>query len=221
VTTTRGEDTEAQSLTDTLDAELNNFWLVGREYNSCLWVSNHSPNMDSLPFIGSRDSRSAGQLVFLCKCDKRDFIEQALNNPNLIPSNKTRAFIKQTLDSLGDIGRERIVLSNVDNWTLGIIPAQVNNEYENYKILWETAARELKLEASEQPEFLEVVEAKPELSETARKVYEYLENADGERSIELIRKSRRLSATEAREAIEELIKLELIIEVSSDEYVTT
>ena len=59
-------------LTGHLHATLNEAWLVGREYNLSLWVSSHSPNLDALPFCGSRDSRSVGDIIFLAKNNKRE-----------------------------------------------------------------------------------------------------------------------------------------------------
>jgi hypothetical protein len=215
VTTGRGDDPDAQPLLETLEAELNNLWLVGREYNSALWVSSHSPNVDALPFVGSKDSRSVGQIVFLCKSDKRDFIEGSLNNPNLIPSNTKRALLKQTLDSLQGVVDERIVLSNDDNWTLGIVPSSINQEYKNYRILWgSTMAPDLPVI---EPEVLEeVVEVK--LSVEANKVHGYLLRVNESRDVSTIRKSTRLNLDEVRKALNELLGLNLIVEDTSGAY---
>lgn len=132
------EDLDAQPLLQTLETDLNELWLVGREYNAALWVSSHSGNVDALPFVGSRESRSVGDLIYLAKTDKREFIENTLNNPNLIADNAKRQKLKTTLDSLMGLTNEPIVLANYDNWSLGIVPQSLRAEYENYRILWES-----------------------------------------------------------------------------------
>lgn len=113
-------------------ATLNEAWLVGREYNLCLWVSSHSPNIDTLPFCGSRDSRSVGDIIFLAKNNKREFLEMSLSNAHLISNAAKRAELKAALDAL-DSGNEPIILANNNNWVLGIVPDSIYAEYQTYR----------------------------------------------------------------------------------------
>ena len=125
--------TDAVQLKDAFETALNEFWLVGREYNSCLWVSSHSSNVEDLPFMGSSDARSVGDFILLAKDSKRDFISNALNNQYLIPDNSKRAELRQQLENIKLDSQEPIVLANFDNWTLGIVPSEVRTEYETLK----------------------------------------------------------------------------------------
>ena len=109
------------SLGKHLNATLNEAWLAGREYNLCLWVSSHSPNLEALPFCGSPGSRSVGDFIFLAKNNKREFIELALSNAFLVSSSQKRSELKVLLDSLVS-GDEPLVLANNNNWVLGIVP---------------------------------------------------------------------------------------------------
>ncbi|MBD2527370.1 hypothetical protein [Nostoc sp. FACHB-133] len=120
------------SLAGHLQATLNEAWLVGREYNLCLWVSSHSPNLDALPFCGSRDSRSVGDIIFLAKNNKREFIELALSNAHLISNAAKRSELKILLDEL-DSGTEPLVLANNNNWMLGVVPNSIYAEYQTYR----------------------------------------------------------------------------------------
>ncbi len=115
-----------------LQATLNEAWLVGREYNLSLWVSSHSPNLDALPFCGSRDSRSVGDIIFLAKNNKREFIELALSNAHLISNAAKRSELKILLDGL-DSGTEPLVLANNNNWVLGVVPNSIYAEYQTYR----------------------------------------------------------------------------------------
>ena len=120
-------------LKDAFETALNEFWLVGREYNSCVWVSSHSSNVEDLPFMGSSDARSVGDFILLAKDKKRDFIENALNNHYLITDSAKRAALKQQLNNIKLDSQEPIVLANYNNWTLGIVPSEVRSEYETLK----------------------------------------------------------------------------------------
>ena len=130
---TEAGSTDAVQLKDAFETALNEFWLVGREYNSCLWVSSHSSNVEDLPFMGSSDARSVGDFILLAKDSKRDFISNALNNQYLIPDNTKRAELRQQLDSIKLDSQEPIVLANYDNWTMGVVPSEVRTEYETLK----------------------------------------------------------------------------------------
>lgn len=131
-------DLDAISLWDSLLDALNEAWLVGREYNLALWVSSHSSNVDSLPFAKSRDARAVGDLIFLAKNDKREFIEQALNNPNLISDNSRRSQLKELLTSQAQQAQQSPwILANFNNWSLGIVPAEVHAEYQSYRHQWD------------------------------------------------------------------------------------
>ncbi|MGI2907939.1 hypothetical protein [Tolypothrix sp. VBCCA 56010] len=138
VVLSKKEDIDAQPLLPTLYAALNKLWLVGRENNAALWVSSHSSNVDALPFVGSRESRSVGTMIFLAHNDKREFIEQALNNPNLIADNLTRQQIKTQLDSVEEEVHVPLVLANFNNWTFGIVPSEVHDEYQQFRKEWST-----------------------------------------------------------------------------------
>ncbi|MGB3652089.1 MAG: hypothetical protein WBA41_12870 [Rivularia sp. (in: cyanobacteria)] len=124
---------DAISLKDALDTALNEAWLVGREYNLSLWVSSHSSNVDDLPFMGSSDARSVGDFVLLAKDNKRDFINNALMNNYLIPDSNKRSQLKQQLDNVIVNSDEPLILANYNNWTLGVVPQSVRNEYEQMR----------------------------------------------------------------------------------------
>ncbi|MBW4603934.1 MAG: hypothetical protein KME29_31310 [Calothrix sp. FI2-JRJ7] len=196
--TDRKEDPEAVPAVKLLEASLNEIWLVGREYDSAVWVSSHSSNIDTLPFVGSRDSRGVGQLIYLSTTDKREFLYNALTNNNLLADNKKRETLLNQLESLGNIGDERLVLANHDNWTLGVVPQTLHTEYQNYRILWESSAS--------QP-VIEVADSQPiiKLSGDAKKVQSYLDR-NGSKDIREITKSTRLTKTEAQKALNELIE---------------
>ncbi|NJM19902.1 MAG: hypothetical protein HC907_14995 [Richelia sp. SM1_7_0] len=124
---------DAVLLKDAFETALNEAWLVGREYNLCLWVSSHSSNVEDLPFMGSSDARSVGDFILLAKDSKRDFINNALNNQFLISESKKRTELKQQLESIKLDSQEPIILANYNNWTLGIVPQDVRVEYESLK----------------------------------------------------------------------------------------
>ncbi|BAZ42381.1 hypothetical protein NIES4101_83500 [Calothrix sp. NIES-4101] len=119
---------------------LNEFWLVGREYNSAVWVSSHSSNVQDLPFMGSASARSVGDLIFLAKNGKREFIELALGNNFLISDNKKRQALKSQLDEISIESDEPIVLGNFNNWTLGIVSKEIYEEYQSFRKLWEVSS---------------------------------------------------------------------------------
>jgi hypothetical protein len=205
------EDIDAQPLLQTLDSALNEMWLVGREFDSALWVSSHSGNVDALPFVGSRESRSVGQLIYLGTSDKREFIEQTLNNPNLIADNTKRQQLKTTLDSLKDLGREPLVLANYDNWTLGIVPQLLRAEYENYRILWESECTQPPADNHQEENTLDALLADDEL--TLRLKQALLElDANQTYKISTIRRDKRAikntsnSNQQVRDAIAQLVK---------------
>lgn len=125
------EDFDTISLKDAYESALNEAWLVGREYNLCLWISSHSSNIEDLSFMGSSTSRSVGDFIFLAKSDKRDFLETALKNDFLIPSSTRRGEIREQLDNLKVESREPILLANYNNWVLGIVPNTVLSEYQS------------------------------------------------------------------------------------------
>lgn len=122
---------DAISLKAALNARLNEYWTVGREFNSCLWVSSHSPNVEDLPFCGSASARSIGTFIILAKDDNREFIELALSNAKLISDGNKRKQIKSELDNLFVTTGEPLTLSNTSNWVLGIVPKTVREEYES------------------------------------------------------------------------------------------
>jgi hypothetical protein len=127
-------------LHDHLLTLLNEYWLVGREYNSAVWVSSHSSNVKDLPFMGSASARSVGDMIFLAKNGKREFIEFALDNGSLIGDSEKRQSIKTQLDSIDVASDEPLVLANFNNWTLGIVPNSVYKEYQSYRKQWEANA---------------------------------------------------------------------------------
>lgn len=132
------EDPSAKPLLKTLYMALNEMWLVGRQYNAALWLSSHSSNVDALPFVGSRESRSVGALIFLAHNNKREFIEQTLNNLNLIADNNKRQQLKAMLDEVKPYIKEPLVLANYNNWTFGIVPSELHDEYQDFRAEWET-----------------------------------------------------------------------------------
>ena len=121
---------DAVPLKAALTARLKEYWTVGREFNSCLWVSSHSPNVEDLPFCGSSSARSIGNFIILAKDDNREFIELALSNAKLISDGGKRKEIKAKLDALKVTTGEPITLANTNNWVLGIVPTTVLDEYE-------------------------------------------------------------------------------------------
>ena len=121
---------EAIPLKAALNARLKEYWTVGREFNSCLWVSSHSPNVEDLPFCGSASARSIGNFIILAKDDNREFIELALANAKLISDGGKRKEIKAKLDSLKVTSGEPLTLANTNNWVLGIVPQSIRSEYE-------------------------------------------------------------------------------------------
>lgn len=125
------KDFDTISLKDAYESALNEAWLVGREYNLCLWISSHSSNIEDLSFMGGSSSRSVGDFIFLARDGKRDFLETALKNDFLIPSSTTRAEIKHKLESLKVDTDEPILLANYNNWVLGVVPQSVRTEYES------------------------------------------------------------------------------------------
>jgi hypothetical protein len=131
---------DAVSMYEHLLTLLNEYWLVGREYNSAVWVSSHSSNVQDLPFMGSASARSVGDLLFLAKNGKREFIELALGNNFLISDNKKRQALKLQLDEINVESDEPIVLGNYNNWTLGIVSQEISKEYQAYRKVWESAS---------------------------------------------------------------------------------
>jgi hypothetical protein len=122
---------------DIVWAKLCNVWLVGREYNTALWVCSHSSGIEGLPFIeGGRDGREVGRLIYLAKSTENEFLSQVLNNANLIADNVKRQQLKQQMSKVGIID-EPIILSNANNWTFGIVPKAILNEYLEYRQVWE------------------------------------------------------------------------------------
>ena len=122
---------DAVPLKAALTARLKEYWTVGREFNSCLWVSSHSPNVEDLPFCGSSSARSIGNFIILARDDNREFIELALANAKLISDGGKRKELKAKLDSLKVTTGEPITLANTNNWALGIVPKTVLEEYES------------------------------------------------------------------------------------------
>lgn len=218
VVTTRKDDPDAQPLLATLYAKLTSLWTVGREYNSCLWVSSHNSNVDALPFVGGRESRGIGALIYLVLDNNREFITQTLDNNNLLGDNIQRNKLKEQFANIKVSPNEPIVLANFNNWTLGIVPETVLIEYQEYRNLWETnaptritdtavatpdsrllAERLWKLDAVENP--LNVIDSALEeteididslnISETAKRVLIILNASPNDTtSIESIRKSK-------------------------------
>jgi hypothetical protein len=200
---TRKEDYDAQPLLPTLNTALNKLWLVGRQNNAALWVSSHSSNVDALPFVGSRESRDIGSTIFLAHSNKRYFIEQAINNANLIPDNTKRQVLKASLELIETNIEEPLVLANFNNWTLGIVSSEVYDEYQEFRKEWETTEPVLKpgeklsdviksleasLEASNETdkedaieskdkEEIKEVEVEPKLSDIAQRLLSFFDNA--------------------------------------------
>ncbi len=222
------------SLAGHLQATLNEAWLVGREYNLCLWVSSHSPNLDALPFCGSRDSRSVGDIIFLAKNNKREFIELALSNAHLISNGVKRSELKSLLDGL-DSGTEPLILANNNNWVLGVVPNSIHAEYQSYRerslqageqktsiqqgSQWQQLERLLELPSAERVRTLN-------LSITAATILEIIKTGNPPVKFDAIRKSRKwgdetpITAT-VKEGISELISLELIDGDNENGYVPT
>lgn len=211
------------SLGGHLQATLNEAWLVGREYNLCLWVSSHSPNLDALPFCGSRDSRSVGDIIFLAKNNKREFIELALSNAHLISNGAKRAELKALLDGL-DSGTEPLILANNNNWVLGVVPNSIHAEYETYRGQYlQIGEQKTLIQQDSQRQELERLLELPSaervktinLSMTASTILEIIKTGNPPVKFEAIRKSRKwgeekpIGAT-VNEGISELISLELI-----------
>ena len=122
---------DAVPLKAALNARLNEYWTVGREFNSCLWVSSHSPNVEDLPFCGSASARSIGNFIILARDDNREFIELALSNAKLISDGGKRKELKTKLDNLKITSGEPLTLANTNNWVLGIVPKTILEEYES------------------------------------------------------------------------------------------
>ncbi len=122
---------DAIPLKAALNARLNEYWTVGREFNSCLWVSSHSPNVEDLPFCGSASARSIGNFIILARDDNREFIELALANAKLISNGGKRKELKTKLDNLKVATGEPLTLANTNNWVLGIVPKTILEEYES------------------------------------------------------------------------------------------
>ena len=127
---------KATPLIKKLNVALNTLWLVGREYNSALWVSSHSSNVEKLQFMGGSQSRSVGQMIFLARNDKRDFIFSPLGNATLIPEEKRRDDLRNLINRTQSNETEPLVLANFNNWTLGIVPAAVYEEYTQHRQDW-------------------------------------------------------------------------------------
>ena len=216
---------------------------MGREYNLCLWVSSHSPNLNALPFCGSRDSRSVGDIIFLAKNSKREFIELALSNANLISNGAKRSELKALLDGL-DSGTEPLILANNNNWVLGIVPNCNHAEYQTYREqcleVVDATQNSIKVEqkTSIQQEdtrqqlerFLALPSAEPvntpNLSIIASTILEIVKSGNPPVKFDSIRKSRKwgdeapITAT-VKEGIRELILLELIDGDNENGYITT
>lgn len=223
-----------ESLAGRLNATLNEAWLVGREYNLCLWVSSHSPNLDALPFCGSRDSRSVGDIVFLAKNSKREFIELALSNAHLISNGAKRSELKALLDGL-DSGIEPLILANNNNWVLGVVPNCIHAEYQQYR---EQCLQVVEQKTSIQQDdtrqqlerFLSLPSAErvspPTLSAIASTILEIIKSGNPPVKFEAIRKSRKwgeeapVTAT-VKDGISELISLELIDGDNENGYIPT
>lgn len=206
-----------------LQATLNEAWLVGRQYNLCLWVSSHSPNLDALPFCGSSGSRSVGDLIFLAKNSKREFIELALSNAFLISSGKKRSELKALLDGM-DSGTEPLILANNNNWVLGIVPNSIHAEYETYRGQYlQAGEQKILIQQNDQKQQLERLFELPSservrtlnLSLTASTILEIIKTGNPPVKFDAIRKSRKwgnetpITAT-VKDGISELISLELI-----------
>lgn len=217
-----------------LHAILNEAWLVGREYNLSLWVSSHSPNLDALPFCGSRDSRSVGDIIFLAKNSKREFIELALSNANLISNGAKRSELKTLLDGL-DSGTEPLILGNNNNWVLGVVPNCIHAEYQQYREqCLQVVEQKTSIQQSDTRQQLERLLALPSaepvnipnLSIIASTILEIIKSGNPPVKFDAIRKSRKwgeeapITAT-VKAGINELITLELIDGDNENGYITT
>ncbi|MHC5779645.1 hypothetical protein [Nostoc sp.] len=222
------------SLAGRLNATLNEAWLAGREYNLCLWVSSHSPNLDALPFCGSRDSRSVGDIIFLAKNNKREFIELALSNAHLISNSVKRSELKALLDGL-DSGTEPLILANNNNWVLGVVPNSIHAEYQQYREQYlQVVEQKTSIQQDDTRQqlerFLELPSAKPvntpNLSIIASTILEIIKAGNPPVKFDAIRKSRKwgeeapITAT-VKDAIGELVSLELIDGDNENGYVPT
>ena len=186
VVLSKKEDIDAQPMLPTLYAALNKLWLVGRQNNAALWVSSHSSNVDALPFVGSRESRSVGDIIFLAKNDKREFIEQALNNPNLIADNLTRQQIKAQLNSVNSEVEVPLVLANFNNWTFGIVSAVVYDEYVEFRREWEKPVSALK-SVEKLSDMIQSLEKSLELTPESPEEKEEVSGFDFKKAIEVLR----------------------------------
>lgn len=124
------ENYDTVPLKAAVSMRLKELWTVGREFNSALWVSSHSPNVEDLPFCGSASARSVGKFIILTTDDNREFIELALANDKLINNKETRDSLKAILKGLTVKTGEPLVLANHANWTLGIASRAIREEYE-------------------------------------------------------------------------------------------
>jgi hypothetical protein len=186
VVLSKKEDIDAQPLLPTLYAALNKLWLVGRQNNAALWVSSHSSNVDALPFAGTQQSRSVGAMIFLAKNDKRDFIEQAINNPNLIGDNTRRQEIKALLNSVESEVEEPLVLANFNNWTFGIVPNKVYQEYQQFREEWEKVQPVVKL-GEKLSDVIQGLEKSLELVSESPEEKEEVSGFDFNKAIEILR----------------------------------
>ncbi|MHC5722633.1 MAG: hypothetical protein ACYTXY_00430 [Nostoc sp.] len=222
------------SLRGHLNATLNEAWLAGREYNLCLWVSSHSPNLEALPFCGSPGSRSVGDFIFLAKNNKREFIELALSNAFLVSSSQKRSQLKILLDEI-DSGTEPLILANNNNWVLGVVPNSIHAEYQQYR---EQCLQVVEQKTSIQQDdtrqqlehFLSLPSAErvniPNLSAIASTILEIIKSGNPPVKFDAIRKSRKwgeeapVTAT-IKAGISELISLELIDGDNENGYIPT
>lgn len=226
-----------------LHATLNEAWLVGREYNLCLWVSSHSPNLEALPFCGSRDSRSVGDIIFLAKNNKREFIELTLSNAHLISNAAKRSQLKILLDGL-DSETEPLILANNNNWALGVVPNCIHAEYQTYREqclgVVDATQNSIKIEQKtsiqqddtrqQLERSLELPSAErintPNLSIIASTILEIIKSGNAPVKFDAIRKSRKwgesapITAT-VKDAIGELVSLELIDGDNENGYIPT
>lgn len=216
-------------------ATLNEAWLVGREYNLSLWASTHSSNITDLPWCTSASVRTLGTFIFLAKNGNREFLELALNNNFLISDNNKRPILKKQLDSL-DAGDSPIVLSNSNNWELGLVPKFVSDEYQGYRNSVNVEAEALENEenssarandnnAREKLElFFKLPSANaPTLSKLATTILDIIRNGNPPTKLESIRKSRKWgdkapAMTEIKSSVDELISKELVEGSSEDGY---
>ncbi|MHC5917745.1 MAG: hypothetical protein ACYTXE_43795, partial [Nostoc sp.] len=212
-------------------ATLNEAWLVGREYNLSLWASTHSSNITDLPWCTSASVRTLGTFIFLAKNGNREFLELALNNNFLISDNNKRPMLKKQLDAL-DAGSAPIVLSNSNNWELGLVPEFIYDEYQGYRntvnVESETVEGEedntvtnsQQLTDKQRLESLfnmpsDTIPTRHDISKIAATILDIIRNGNPPIKFDAIRKSKRwknnapISAT-VREGIDELISKELI-----------